>query len=124
VGTSRSSSGQIYSPESPILFEEVIRPFIVQQSKMAGQSEIHAVVQTLLEGKLDVDGLDRLVAAAYDPVSPHRAEANSALMGLQDSTDLWQLADGIIEQSRNPQARFFGLQLLDDAIKTRYGMNK
>jgi exportin-1 len=86
---------------------------------MAAQNEIEAVVQTLLNGELDVNGLDRLVAAAYDPVSPHRAEANKALMGLQECQDLWQLADGIIEQSQNPQARFFGLQLLDDAIKTR-----
>jgi exportin-1 len=87
---------------------------------MAAQSEIEAVVQTLLKGELDVNGLDRLVAVAYDPVSPHRAEANSALMRLQECQDLWQLADGIIEQSQNSQARFFGLQLLDDAIKTRY----
>lgn len=86
---------------------------------MAAQSEIEAVVQKLLKGELDINGLDNLVAAAYDPVSPHRAEANKALMGLQEVQDLWQLADGIIEQSQNPNARFFGLQILDNAIKTR-----
>ncbi|KAG7366981.1 Importin-beta N-terminal domain containing protein [Nitzschia inconspicua] len=87
---------------------------------MAAQNEIEAVVLNLLKGELDINGLDNLVAAAYDPVSPHRAEANKALMGLQESPELWQLADGIIEKSQNPQARFFGLQILDDAIKSRW----
>jgi exportin-1 len=86
---------------------------------MAALNEIEVVYQKLLAGDLDINGLDSLVAAAYDPVSPHRAEANKALMGLQESPELWQLADAIIEQSQNPTTRFFGLQILDDAIKTR-----
>lgn len=86
---------------------------------MAASNEIEVVVQKLLKGELDIIGLDNLVATAYNPVSPLRAEANKALMGLQEFQDLWQLADGIIEQSQNPQARFFGLQVLDDVIKAR-----
>ena len=64
--------------------------------------------------------LDQLVTAAYDPVSPHRAAANKALMQLQETPDLWTKADSIIENSNVPQCRFFGLQILDDAIKSRY----
>lgn len=67
----------------------------------------------------DVSLLDQVVSAAYDPISPHRAEANKALMQLQEHPDLWQKADAIMEQSQNGSARFFGLQVLDDAIKTR-----
>ena len=86
---------------------------------MAAPSEIQAVTQKLLAGEYDVNALDQIVGAAYDPVSPHRAEANKALMQLQEAPDLWQMADSIIEQSQNPNSRFFGLQVLDDAIKTR-----
>jgi len=41
-------------------------------------------------------------------------------MKLQESPDLWTKADGILERANNPQTRFFGLQILDDAIKTRW----
>jgi exportin-1 len=83
--------------------------------------DVQAVTQQLLSGgdNFDITLLDQVVGAAYDPVSPHRAQANKALMQLQESPDLWQKADGIIEQSQNPNSRFFGLQVLDDAIKTR-----
>jgi exportin-1 len=89
-----------------------------------GASEIEAVTQQLLNGEFDINLLDQVVGAAYDPISPHRAQANRALMQLQESPDLWQRADGIIEQSQNPNSRFFGLQVLDDAIKTRYVITK
>jgi exportin-1 len=82
--------------------------------------DIEAVAQQLLNGEFNIGLLDQVVGAAYDPISPHRAQANKALMQLQESPDLWQKADGIIEQSQNPNSRFFGLQVLDDAIKTRY----
>mmetsp|Transcript_64401 Transcript_64401/g.185088 ORF Transcript_64401/g.185088 Transcript_64401/m.185088 type:complete len:1085 (+) Transcript_64401:209-3463(+) len=85
-----------------------------------GGAEIEAVTRQLLNGEFDINLLDQVVGAAYDPVSPHRAQANKALMQLQESPDLWQRADGIIEQSQNPNSRFFGLQVLDDAIKTRW----
>ena len=68
----------------------------------------------------DIALLDQLVAAAYDPISPHRADANKALMQLQGVEGMWQKADAIMEKAQNPSARFFGLQILDDAIKTRY----
>jgi exportin-1 len=85
----------------------------------SGSASIEAVTQQLLGGDFDINLLDQVVGAAYDPISPHRAQANKALMQLQESPDLWQRADGIIEQSSNPNSRFFGLQMLDDAIKTR-----
>lgn len=72
----------------------------------------------------DVSMVDQLVAAAYDPVSPQRIEANKALMQLQEHPEIWQKADAIMEQSQNGSARFFGLQVLDDAIKTRCVMKE
>lgn len=89
---------------------------------MAQTSEMDTVAQRLLDPtvkEFDVVLLDRVVAAAYDPTSPHRAAANKALMTLQEAPDLWTKADAILERSANPQTRFFGLQVLDDAIRVR-----
>jgi exportin-1 len=85
-------------------------------------SEMDAVAQRLLDPaatEFDVPLLDQVVTAAYDPTSPHRAAANKQLMALQEAPDLWTKADAILERSQNPQARFFGLQVLDDAIRVR-----
>eukprot|EP00980_Cylindrotheca_fusiformis_P007359 scaffold1525_cov142-Cylindrotheca_fusiformis.AAC.159 len=83
-------------------------------------NEMEVITQKLLNGEFDVALLDQVVGAAYDPISPHRAAANKALMQLQEAPDLWQAADGIIEKAQNPHSRFFGVQVLDDAIKTRW----
>lgn len=90
---------------------------------MAASGDLQALAQKLLSGDFDINLLDQIVGAAYDPISPHRAQANKALMQLQESPDLWHKADSIIEQSQNPNSRFFGLQVLDDAIKIRYVEN-
>jgi len=41
-------------------------------------------------------------------------------MALQETPDVWTKADAILERAQNPQSRFFGLQVLDDAIRTRW----
>ena len=71
-------------------------------------------------GDLDIAALDQCVAAAYNPSDPNRAAANKTLMQLQEAPDLWTKADAIIEQATNPNARFFGLQVLDKAIQSRW----
>jgi len=68
----------------------------------------------------DVQVLDQIVKVAYDPSNPHRSAANKALMQLQEAPDLWTKADDMMEKSINHQTKFFGLQVLDDAIKTRW----
>ncbi|KAL7573078.1 hypothetical protein ACA910_018764 [Epithemia clementina (nom. ined.)] len=72
------------------------------------------------QDEFDVSVLDQVVSAAYDPVNPNRAAANQFLMQLQEAPELWRQADAIIEKAQNPQARFFGLQVLDDAIRMRW----
>ena len=69
--------------------------------------------------EFDINLLDQVVAAAYDPVNPQRAGANKVLMTLQENPDIWMKADAILEKASNPQSRFFGQQILDDAIRTR-----
>jgi len=86
---------------------------------------IEEAAQKLLSptnGDFDVALLDDIVAVAYSPVDPNRAIANKALMALQESPDAWTKADAILERAQNPQSRFFGLQVLDDAIRTRWNV--
>jgi len=86
-----------------------------------GGMDVASIMQRLTQSQdFDIQLLDQLVAAAYDPISPHRADANKALMQLQGVDGMWQKADAIMEKAQNPSARFFGLQILDDAIKTRW----
>ena len=88
----------------------------------ATTSEMDNVATRLLDPtatEFDVALLDRVITDAYDPTSPHSAAANQQLMALQEAPDLWTKADAILERSQNPQARFFGLQVLDDAIRVR-----
>ncbi|MEM1295154.1 MAG: hypothetical protein AAGH89_07295 [Verrucomicrobiota bacterium] len=67
---------------------------------------------------LDVEVLDGVIAAAYNPTHPERSAANSILMKLREQTNTWAHADAIIERSKIPEGRYFGLLALDDAINT------
>lgn len=70
--------------------------------------------------EFDIVLLDNVISTAYNPVNPQRMAANKALMTLQENPDLWTKADSILERAQNHQTRFFGLQILDDVIRTRY----
>lgn len=85
-------------------------------------SSMSSALQRLLDPSIefDIPLLDTIVSAAFDPLNPQQKEANDTLMKLQENPDLWTKADGILERANNPHTRFFGLQILDDAIRTRY----
>ena len=45
----------------------------------ATSPDLQAIAQQLISGdNFDITLLDQIVGAAYDPVSPHRAQANKA----------------------------------------------
>jgi exportin-1 len=93
-----------------------------QMGMEAVAQQLLAAATTTLNGTIefDVSLLDTIVTAAYSPVDPNRALANKTLMALQETGEhLWTKADMIMERSNNAQTRFFGLQVLDDAIRTR-----
>ncbi|KAL9178446.1 hypothetical protein ACHAXT_003776 [Thalassiosira profunda] len=84
---------------------------------------IDTAVENLLNPNSDefnVSLLDDVIAVAFSPTDPHRTMANQALIELQETPGFWTKADTILEQAKNPQSRFFGLQVLDDAICTRW----
>lgn len=73
-----------------------------------------------LQTNFSVELLDEVVKAAYSPSHPQRAAANKVLMSFQELPDVWTKADAILETSQNSETKFFALQVLDAAIKTRY----
>ena len=75
----------------------------------------------LLRGEFTMEAFDMVITAAYNPSNPHRAICNTCLMTLQSQYDtLWIKADSIIDQSTSTQGKFFGLQILDTIIKTKW----
>ena len=69
---------------------------------------------------LDVELLDQIVTIAYDPTHPQRSAANDFLVRMKDHPDMWKRAGGMLESSKNDATKFFGLQVLGDAISTRW----
>ena len=50
-----------------------------------------------------------------------RAAAEAVLKAVQAHPDAWSRVDAVLEHSRNSQSKFFALQVLEDAIKRRWG---
>jgi exportin-1 len=70
--------------------------------------------------EFDITLLNQIVEIAFNPAHPQRAAANEFLVQIKDHPDMWKRADAILETSNNPATRFFGLQVLGDAIQTRW----
>uniref|UniRef100_A0A7S3Q1F7 Importin N-terminal domain-containing protein n=1 Tax=Chaetoceros debilis TaxID=122233 RepID=A0A7S3Q1F7_9STRA len=89
---------------------------------MSSLDSMEGALQRLQDAsqEFDIALLDNVVATVYDPRSTQQIAANKALMTLQENPDIWTKADAILEKATNPQTRFFGLQILDDAIRTRW----
>jgi exportin-1 len=73
-----------------------------------------------LTKELDVTLIDQIVAIALDPAHPQRANANEFLVRMKDHPDMWRRADAMLERSTKEATKFFGLQVLGDAISTRW----
>lgn len=68
----------------------------------------------------DCSLLDQIVAIAMDGAHPQRSAANEFLVRIKNHPDMWRRADAILETSKQPHTRFFGLQILDEAISTHW----
>jgi exportin-1 len=64
--------------------------------------------------------LDQIVLIAMDGSHPQRSAANEFLVRMKDHPDMWRRADAILEVSKNLQTKFFGLQVLGEAISTHW----
>ena len=70
--------------------------------------------------EFDVTLLDQFVMVAFDPSNPNRNAANEFLVRMKEHPEMWKRADAILETSKQVTTRFFGLQVLQEAISTRW----
>lgn len=68
----------------------------------------------------DCSLLDQIVLIAMDGSHPQRSAANEFLVRMKDHPDMWRRADAILESSKQLQTKFFGLQVLGEAITTHW----
>ncbi len=68
----------------------------------------------------DCSLLDQIVLIAMDGAHPQRAAANEFLVRMKDHPDMWRRADAILEVSKQSATKFFGLQVLGEAINTHW----
>lgn len=73
-------------------------------------------------GPFDVNLLDRVVDVLYSGsgTSEEIKQADSVLNQLRDNQDSWIRAGEILQDSKNPNSKFFALATLDKLIKTRW----
>uniref|UniRef100_S4R883 Exportin-1 n=1 Tax=Petromyzon marinus TaxID=7757 RepID=S4R883_PETMA len=81
----------------------------------------HAARQLLDFGqKLDIGLLDNVVSCLYQGEGPQQRVAQEVLTQLKEHPDAWTRVDTILEFSQNMNTKYYALQILENAIKTRW----
>ncbi|KAG0671938.1 Karyopherin transporter [Maudiozyma exigua] len=70
--------------------------------------------------ELDITLLDTVVDTFYRGSGNEQKQAQEILTKFQEHPDAWQRADQILQFSKNPQAKFIGLSILDKLITTKW----
>lgn len=68
----------------------------------------------------DCELLEQIVAIAMDGSHPQRPAANEFLVKMKDHPDMWKRADAILETAKREETKYFGLQVLTEAINTHW----
>ena len=70
--------------------------------------------------ELDIALLDQIVNIAFDSSHAQRSAANTFLVKMKDDPNMWRRAGAILESSQQEATKFFGLQVLGDAVNIRW----
>lgn len=70
--------------------------------------------------ELDISLLDQIVTIAFDSKHAQRSAANTFLVKMKEDPNMWKRAGAILESSQLEATKFFGLQVLGDAVNTRW----
>ncbi|SMN22355.1 similar to Saccharomyces cerevisiae YGR218W CRM1 Major karyopherin, involved in export of proteins, RNAs, and ribosomal subunits from the nucleus [Maudiozyma saulgeensis] len=70
--------------------------------------------------ELDITLLDSVADTFYRGSGNEQKQAQEILTKFQEHPDAWQRADQILQFSKNPQAKFIGLSILDKLITTKW----
>ncbi|KAI1652177.1 CRM1 C terminal-domain-containing protein [Daldinia loculata] len=64
--------------------------------------------------------LDAMVQSFYEGRGEQQKAAQTALNQFKEDPDAWLLVDKLLAESRHPQTKYLGLQILDSVIMTRW----
>ncbi|KAI0378239.1 CRM1 C terminal-domain-containing protein [Hypomontagnella monticulosa] len=67
-----------------------------------------------------IQELDLMVQSFYEGRGEQQKAAQTALNQFKEDPDAWLLVDKILSESRHPQTKYLGLQILDNVIMTRW----
>ncbi|QSZ32979.1 hypothetical protein DSL72_002563 [Monilinia vaccinii-corymbosi] len=67
-----------------------------------------------------IEELDATVKTFYEGRGEAQKAAQAAMNQLKEDPDAWLLVDKILQESTYPQAKYLGLQVLDNVIMTRW----
>ncbi|KAI1127330.1 CRM1 C terminal-domain-containing protein [Nemania abortiva] len=67
-----------------------------------------------------IEELDLMVQSFYDGRGDQQKAAQTALNQFKEDPDAWLLVDKILSDSKHPQTKYLGLQILDSVIMTRW----
>lgn len=70
--------------------------------------------------KLDIGLLDNIVGCLYTSQGEQLRYAQEVLTRYKEHPDAWTRVDSILEFSQNQNTKFYALQILEEAIKTRW----
>ncbi|XP_071834526.1 exportin-1-like isoform X2 [Apostichopus japonicus] len=70
--------------------------------------------------KLDINLLDNVVDCLYKGEGLEQRTAGQILTSLKEHPDAWTKVDTILEFSSNEQTKYYGLQILENVIKSRW----
>lgn len=71
-------------------------------------------------GKFDVSELDKIVNLMNHSTGETQKTASDTLARFKESPDSWTKVDAILEFSSLPETKYFGLQILEQLIQTRW----
>ncbi|KAI0432906.1 CRM1 C terminal-domain-containing protein [Xylaria sp. FL1042] len=67
-----------------------------------------------------IEELDLMVQSFYEARGEQQKAAQTALNQFKEDPDAWLLVDKILSDSKHPQTKYLGLQILDNVIMTRW----
>ncbi|KAI0809330.1 CRM1 C terminal-domain-containing protein [Xylaria sp. FL0933] len=67
-----------------------------------------------------IEELDLMVQSFYEGRGEQQKAAQTALNQFKEDPDAWLLVDKILSDSKHPQTKYLGLQILDNVIMTRW----
>ncbi|KAI0541692.1 CRM1 C terminal-domain-containing protein [Xylaria digitata] len=67
-----------------------------------------------------IEELDHIVQSFYEARGDQQKAAQTALNQFKEDPDAWLLVDKILSDSKHPQTKYLGLQILDNVIMTRW----